>query len=240
MGPDDVVSELRRISTATIAMQLYKRGIRHAWLRGPVPLEPGQERVAGPAFTLRFVPTREDLATPAHWASPRSTRAAIETMPAGCVVVIDARGSVEAGCFGDILVARMRMRGVAAMVTDGAVRDAAGVRETGLPVWCAGASAPASVAALHFVGWSEPIGCGGVAVMPDDMIVADGDGAIVVPAALAAEVARDGAEQEAFERWAQDRVEEGAALPGLYPPDEQTRARYEAWRAGEGKATDNG
>ncbi len=231
MNVTDTIGRLRTISTATISMQLYKRGIRRAWMQGPAPLAANQPRIAGPAFTMRFVPMREDLATPAHWASPRSTRAAIEEMPEGSLCVIDARGNVAAGCFGDILAARMRVRGVVGMVTDGAVRDAAAVRETGLPAWCGGSAAPASVAELHFVGWQEAIGCGGVAVMPGDMIVADGDGAVAIPADLADEVARDGAEQEAFETWAQSEVEAGAALPGLYPPNDETRARFDAWRA---------
>src|SRR5207302_7688392 len=152
-------------------------------MRGTRPLRPGQKRVVGQAFTLRFVPAREDLATPASWASPISTRTAIEAMPAGCVAVIDAMGVSDAGVFGDILCARMAKRGVAALITDGVVRDAAGVRGTGLPVWCSGAAAPPSVAGLTFVGWQEPIGCGGVAVFPDDVVVVDGDGAVLIPQA---------------------------------------------------------
>ena len=152
----------------------------------------GGRAVVGRAFTLRFVPAREDLATPASWASPISTRAAIEAMPAGCVAVVDAAGVADAGIFGDILCARMAQRGVAALVTDGAVRDLEGVLGTGLPVWCRGAAAPPSVAGLTFVGWQEPVGCGGVAVFPDDVIVADRDGAVVVPQALLGEVRRRG------------------------------------------------
>lgn len=228
-----ILGALRGISTATISTLLLKRGIRRAWLKGPLPLFNAGERVAGPAFTLRFVPAREDLATPESWASPRSTRAAVEAMPEGAVAVVDAMGVEEAGIFGDILAARMRKRGVAALVTDGVVRDAAGVEATGLPVWCAGIAAPASVAALTFVGWQEPIACGGVAVLPGDVIVADRDGAIVVPAALVEEVARAGLDQERFELWVMREVEKGAALPGLYPPDEATRARYEAETGGD-------
>src|SRR5262249_32693467 len=129
-------------------------------MKGPKPLADHQNRIAGRAFTLRFVPAREDLATPASWSSPRSTRAAIEEMPEGCIAVIDAMGVTDAGVFGDILAQRMAVRGVAGLITDGAMRDVAGVLETGLPVWCAGAAAPASVAGLTFVGWQEPIGCG--------------------------------------------------------------------------------
>ncbi len=210
---------LEGVSTATITTLLVKKGIRRSWMRGPKPSAPGLKRVVGPAFTLRFVPTREDVATPESWSSPRSSRAAIEDMPSGCVVVVDARGVVDAGSFGDILAARMKARGVAAVVTDGAVRDMAGAAATGLAIWCAGAAAPPSVAALHFAGWQEPIGCGGVAVFPGDIVVADGDGAVVIPAALAADIAAAGAEQVALEAWIMREVEAGAALPGLYPPD---------------------
>ena len=146
-----------------------------------MPLRPDQPRIVGPAFTLRFVPAREDLATPASWASPVSTRAAIEAMPEGAIAVVDAMGVTDAGIFGDILAARMARRGVAALVTDGVVRDVAGVLGTGLPVWCKGIAAPPSVAGLTFVGWQEPIGCGGVAVFPDDLVLADDDGAVVDP-----------------------------------------------------------
>jgi regulator of RNase E activity RraA len=197
-------------------------------MRGARPLLPGQPRVVGPAFTLRFVPAREDLATPESWASPRSSRAAIEAMPEGCVAVVDAVGVTDAGIFGDILCARMRERRVAALVTDGAVRDLAGVRGVGLLVWCQGVAAPPSVAGLTFVGWQEPVACGGVAVFPDDVVVADDDGAVVIPAALVGEVAAAGPEQERLEAWIMGEVGRGAALPGLYPPGAETRARYQA------------
>ena len=226
---DALIAALAGISTATITTVLLKKGLRRIAMAGPAPLATARgRRVAGRAFTLRFIPAREDLATPESWASPRSSRAAIEDMPAGAIAVVDAMGVTSAGIFGDILCARMKMRGVAALVTDGAVRDVAGVLGTGLPVWCAGVAAPASVAALHFVGWQEPVGCGGVAVMPGDMIVADDDGAVLIPDAHVAEVAKAGAEQERLEAWIMREVLRGAALPGLYPPDAGTRARYES------------
>src|SRR4051794_20251444 len=171
-----IADALRQTTTGTIHTVLLKKGIRRTWMRGPRPLFNAGERVVGPAFTLRFVPVREDLATPASWSSPRSTRGAIEDMPEGCIAVVDAMGIQDAGIFGDILCARMKKRGVAALVTDGVMRDGVGVDGTGLPVWCAGIAPPASVAALTFVGWQEPVGCGGVAVFPDDVVVADGDG----------------------------------------------------------------
>jgi len=151
-------------------------------------------------------------------------------MPKGAVAVVDALGVTDAGIFGDILCARMARRGVAALVTDGAVRDITGVLGTGLPVWCAGVAAPASVAGLTFVGWGEPIACGGAAIFPDDVIVADADGAVVIPQALVDEVAEAAEEQERLETWIMGEVEKGAALPGLYPPNSETRARYEAER----------
>src|SRR5581483_921903 len=197
---------------------------------GTRPVRPDQPRLVGRAFTLRFVPAREDLATPESWSSPRSTRGAIEAMPAGCIAVADAMGVTDAGIFGDILCARMRRRGIAGLVTDGVMRDLAGVLATGLPVWCQGAAAPPSVAGLTFVGWQEPIGCGGVAVFPDDVVVVDADGAVVIPSALVEHVLEAAPEQERLEAWIMREVENGTPLPGLYPPNAETKARYEATR----------
>src|SRR6187401_3427790 len=143
---------------------------------------------------------------------------------------VDARRVTDAGIFGDILCARMRQRGVAALVTDGVVRDVHGVLGTQLPVWCAGVAAPPSVAGLTFVNWQEPIGCGGVAVFPDDVIVADDDGAVVIPAALVDEVTKLAVEQERLEGWIMAEVNRGVPLPGLYPANAETQARYEAWK----------
>ncbi|CAM5774232.1 ribonuclease activity regulator RraA [Labrys miyagiensis] len=221
------IETLSRVSTATLTTVLLKKGLRNVWMRGTRPLRAGQKRIVGPAFTLRFVPAREDLATPAAWASPTSTRAAIEAMPEGAVAVVDAMGIQDAGIFGDILCGRMQKRGVAALITDGVIRDAAGVLQTELPVWCSGVAAPPSVAGLTFVGWQQPIGCGGVAIFPDDVIVTDDDGAVVIPAAFLDEVLSDAPEQERAEAWIMRQVDEGAALPGLYPMNAETKARYE-------------
>jgi regulator of RNase E activity RraA len=226
------VAILEGVSTATLTTVLLKKGLRNVWMRGAKPIRAGQRRTVGPAFTLRFVPAREDLATPASWASPISTRAAIEAMPEGCVVVADAMGVTDAGIFGDILCARMVKRGVAALVTDGAVRDAAGVLGTGLPVWGAGIAAPPSVAGLTFVGWQEPVACGGVAVFPGDLVVADDDGAVLIPAAALDAVLDEAPEQERMEAWIIGEVDRGVPLPGLYPMNDETKARYAAWKAG--------
>lgn len=222
---------LSGITTATLTTVLLKKGLRNVWLRGAKPLTPGQPRLVGRAFTLRFVPAREDLATPESWSSPKSTRAAIEDMPAGCIAVVDSMGCADAGIFGDILCARMAKRGVAGLVTDGVVRDLAGVLGTGLPVWCAGAAAPPSVAGLTFVDWQQPIGCGGVAVFPDDVVVVDQDGAVLIPQKLLAPVVELAVEQERLEAWIMNEVEAGVPLPGLYPPNAETKARYDAWAA---------
>jgi regulator of RNase E activity RraA len=220
------------VSTATITTVLLKKGLRNVWMRGTKPIRSPQPREIGHAFTLRFIPAREDLATPASWSNPISTRAAIEAMPEGCIAVVDAMGVTDAGIFVDILCARMAKRGVSALITDGVVRDVAGVLGTGLPVWCQGVAAPASVAGLTFVGWGEPIGCGGVAVFPDDLVVVDDDGGVVIPAALIDIVAAEAAEQERQEAWIMSEVDKGAALPGLYPPNAENKARYEAWAKG--------
>ncbi len=227
---DQVVEILKGVSTATLTTVLLKKGLRNVWMRNAQPIHPGVGRLVGRAFTLRFVPAREDLATPASWASPTSTRAAIEAMPAGCIAVVDASGVADAGIFGDILCSRMAARGVVALVTDGPVRDLEGVLGTGLPVWCRGAAAPPSVAGLTFVGWQEPIGCGGVAVYPDDVIVADRDGAVLVPQALVGAVLEEAPEQERMEAWIMEEVGKGVPLPGLYPMNSETKARYEAER----------
>lgn len=229
------IERLRGVSTATVSTVLVKHGIRNVWIRGAMPVtnpvtkpvtKTSGGTLVGPAFTLRFIPAREDLATPAAWASPISTRAAIEAMPAAVIVVADAGGITDAGIFGDILCLRMRMRGVAGLITDGAMRDIKGVQDSGLPVWAGGIAAPPSVARLIFAGWQDPIGCGGVAVYAGDIVIADDDGALIIPRALAATVAEAAVEQERFEEWVVQQVKQGLPLPGLYPPDAATQARY--------------
>lgn len=227
------IDTLKHVTTATLTTILLKKGLRNVWMRGTRPLKPDQPRIVGPAFTLRFVPAREDLATPASWGSPISTRAAIEAMPAGAVAVVDAMGVKDAGIFGDILCARMAKRGVAALVTDGVVRDLAGVLGTGLPVWCDGAAAPPSVAGLTFVAWQQPIGCGGVAVFPDDIVVVDDDGAVLIPAAYLDEILAEAPEQERMEGWIMAEVGRDVPLPGLYPMNAETRARYDSSKKGK-------
>jgi regulator of RNase E activity RraA len=217
---------LRQLSTATITMILLKKGLRNVWVRGSHMLAPHQPRIVGPAFTMRFIPGREDLATPESLSSPRSTRFAIEDIPEGSIAVVASSGITDAGIFGDILCARMVGRGAAGLITDGTMRDIEGIRKTGLPIWCTGISAPPSVAHLTFVDWQQPIGCGGVAIYPNDVMVADQDGAVVIPQAMVDAVIESGHEVEALEEWILQKVMDGRKLPGLYPPDETTMAEY--------------
>jgi regulator of RNase E activity RraA len=170
----EAIKTLSHVSTATITTVLLKKGLRNVWIRGSRPLRPGLPRLVGSAFTLRFVPAREDLATPESWSSPISTRTAIEAMPEGCIAVVDAMGITDAGIFGDILCARMAKRGVAALVTDGVVRD------------------------------------------------------VVIPKAFLDLILAEGAEQERMEAWIVEQVNSGAVLPGLYPMNAETKARYAA------------
>jgi regulator of RNase E activity RraA len=224
------IDKLKDVTTATLTMVLLKLGLRNVWLRGTRPMR-GSGRVVGRAFTMRFLPAREDLATPASLASNRSTRAAVEAMPEGCVVVVDALGVTDAGIFGDILCERMKLLGVAGVVTDGVVRDISGIEKVGLPIWCQGTAAPPSVSGLTFIGWEEPISCGGVAILPGDLVVADEDGAIIIPQALVGEVIEAAVEQEHFEAWVVSEVRRGVPLLGLYPPNTETQSRYAAFKS---------
>ncbi len=229
----EIVRTLEKVSTATLTTILLKKGLRNVWLRGTKPVRPGQPRLVGKAFTLRFVPAREDLATPESWSKPISTRGAIEAMPEGVIAVADAMGVLDAGIFGDILCARMVKRGVVALITDGVMRDIEGVLGTGLPIWCEGTAAPPSVAGLTFVGWNEPIACGGVAGFPEDIIVVDQDGAVVIPAAYLDIILNEAPEQERMEAWIMTEVDRSVPLPGLYPMNAETRARYDAFKVGQ-------
>lgn len=235
MTQDELAAAFRQISTATLTMQMLKRGIRQVWMDGPKPLMEGQERIAGPAYTLRFIPGREDLSgADILKRTDLAQRRAIEECPPDHILVVDALGRTDGAAIGDILATRLRIRGVAGMVSDSNVRDADGVKASGLPVWCTGAAAPASVASLSDGDLNVPIGCGGVAVIPGDWIVCDNDGVVVVPQALAEEVAVGGLEQELHEQFILDQVKHGAKIPGTYPPNSENLAKYQEWKAKRG------
>ena len=235
MNHDQLVATLKQVSTATLTMQLLKRGLRQVWMYGPKPLADGQDRIAGPAFTLRFIPGREDLSGPdVLKRTDLAQRRAIEECPPGHILVVDALGRADGAAVGDILATRLRVRGVAGLVSDACVRDADGVIASQLPVWCPGAAAPASVASLSDGDLNVPIGCGGVAVIPGDWIVADNDGVVIIPAALVQEVAEGGLEQELHEQFILQQVKDGAKIPGTYPPNEENLAKYQEWKARKG------
>ncbi len=227
---------LAGVSTDTIAGLLIKLGgMRTRTIANARPLEPRRARFVGPAFTVRNVPVREDLTDRASMVSPKSPlHGTLDRVPAGSVVVWDMMGDTSCGAVGDIIMAALAARGVAGFVTDGAMRDGAAIAQGALPVFCNGIAPAPSNRALMAVGVGETIGCGGVMVEPGDIVVADPDGAVVVPRHLAAQIAREGAGQEGMEAWIKARVAAGAPLAGLYPPDEQVKADYRAFLAGEG------
>jgi regulator of RNase E activity RraA len=223
-----IYDQLRQASTATIATELFKRGLRNQFLTGLAPLNPAHCRFVGEAATLRFIPMREDLDTIDVFQDPEHPqRKAIETAPPGTVLVADCRGVTTAGSIGNILVTRLRVRGAVAFVTDGAVRDAAEIAAQPFPVFAAGRSAAISLSAHHAVDRDVPIACAGVAVFPGDVLVGDEEGVIVIPRYLAAEIAAPAAAHEELERFLLARIEGGAPLPGTYPPDERTMQEYE-------------
>jgi regulator of RNase E activity RraA len=232
---EDCLARMRRVSTATLTTQLFKRGLRNTFLRGVRPLGRYPSNLVGPAFTLRNIPAREDLDVVEGFANPEHPqRRAIETVPAGHVLVVDCRGETGAASGGEILMTRLQKRGVAGMVSDGGIRDSAPIAALAMPVYCAGPAAPLNLVAHHATETQVPIGCGGVAVFPGDLIVGDADGIVVVPAHLAEEVARDADEQERLEAFVLTRIQDGAKLPGTYPPNAETRAAYEAWKSARG------
>ena len=231
MDPE-VKANLEKISVATISMQLLKRNIRHSAMVGVRSLNVPVKPVVGEAFTLRNIPMREDISSPEVLACKENAqRRAIEETPEGAVLVIDGRGRGDVAVLGDILIERLKVRGVAAIVSDGGIRDADECLRADYPIYAFGPASPASIT-FHFAADLQcPIGCGGIAVIPGDIIAADGDGVIVIPKALAFEIGRDGVEQERYERFAKLRVSQGRAVPGIYPPNDATKAEYTEWLA---------
>ncbi|HEX5279970.1 MAG TPA: hypothetical protein VFW28_07810 [Micropepsaceae bacterium] len=216
MSDRELVESFRHIATASLAGVMLKIGLSNQWVRGPMPLKPDFPRVAGRAFTMRFIPARENV--PGAFAKKLPVnRDAVEAMEPGAIAIADARGTIDAATFGDIVVARMVKRGVAGIVTDGAVRDRNGLIATGMPIWTAGVTAPPPAAHHMLASWQEPIGCGGVAVFPGDILVADADGVVVVPFGVAPQVAEQGARQERLDAWQMEQIGRGVALPELKP-----------------------
>jgi regulator of RNase E activity RraA len=222
--------QLTQVSTATLTSQLLKRGLRRCYMSGVHRLDASMGRIAGPAYTLRYVPYREDRDPMANIGSAdHIARRAIEDCPTGAVLVVDACNVLDCAVIGDILMQRLKVRGVAGFVTSGAVRDADAVSEIGLPVYCSGPAAPSSPSGLMPVAVEEPINCGGIAVYPGDMLVADRDGVVVIPPQLVDEVTAGALEQEDIENFIGQLVAAGRPVIGTYPPTESIRAEHAAW-----------
>lgn len=234
---DATKAQLKRTGTASIATQLYKRGLRNQFIQGVVSVSPKAERMVGQAFTLRYIPAREDRnQLEVFRNADHPQRVAVETCPEGHVLVMDARQDSTAATAGSILVTRMAVRGCAGVVTDGGLRDAAGIGALDMPAFHARASAPTNLTKHEALDINVPIGCGGVAVFPGDVIVGDGDGVMVIPAHLADEIAEVCAGMEAFEDFVLEEVMAGAPIIGLYPCTlEENQKKFEAWRAKTGR-----
>jgi regulator of RNase E activity RraA len=228
----DTLARLKQVSTATLTTQLFKRGFRNVCLQNVRRLSRAGDNLVGEAFTLRYIPAREDLDQVSAFENPEHPqRKAIETVPQGQVLVMDCRGETRAASAGNILVTRLRVRGGAGIVTDGCLRDSVDIAAQDFPVYGAGPAAPLNLVCHHAVDLNHPIACGGVAVFPGDVMVGDGEGVVVIPRHLVDEVARDAAEQELLEIFVLEEIEQGRALPGTYPPNAETLARYREWRS---------
>jgi regulator of RNase E activity RraA len=230
--PAGVLDTLKRASTASITAELFKLGIRHSFMTGVGPLSP-DDRMVGEAVTLRYLPYREDLNAGQSVADPEHPqRKTIDNIEAGGILVIDARGSLRSGTLGEILMARLKARGAAGMVTDGAVRDAAGIRSVGLPTFVGGVHASASNTVHYAADAYLPVQCGGITVCPGDVLVGDSDGVVVIPRKMAVKIADEAVHHDEIEVYLFERISGGESLRGIYPPNEQTLREYETWKQG--------
>ncbi len=222
---------LLTVGTATLCTLLFKRGLRNCFIQGVSRLNNDNVRMVGPAYTLRYIPAREDLDGIEVFKDPEHPqRAAVEKIPEGHVLVMDCRGDASAASAGSILATRLQVRGCAGVVTDGGLRDSNDIAALSMPVYCAGASAPTNLTKHHGVDLNVAIGCGSVAVYPDDIMVGDGDGVVVIPGEIADEVAEEAQAMDVFEGWVTKQVEQGRSIIGLYPPNESTQAEFEQWK----------
>jgi len=226
-----VFADLARASTATLTTQLFQRGFRNVFLNGLRPLNSDHARFVGQARTLRSIPAREDLDVVSAFGDPNHPQRKIfELLESGDVLVMDCRGDLRAANSGGILTTRAMMRGAAAIVSDGSIRDSPEIARMPFPVFTAGASATISLTVHHAVDFDVPVACAGVPVFPGDILVGDEEGVVVIPRHLAAEIAAPAAEQEAFEAFILEKIQSGAPLPGTYPANDATKAEYAEWR----------
>jgi len=229
---DKARGQLRKVSTATLTTVLFKRGLRNTYIQGIGPLNPDAPQMVGEAYTLRYIPAREDLDVIEVFKDPsHPQRKAVEAIPPGQVLVMDCRGDASVASAGSILVTRMMIRGAAGVVSDGGLRDSMEIAQLPFPTYCAGPSAPTNLIKHHAVDLNVPIGCGGVPVFPGDVLVGDGEGVVVIPAEIADSVAQEAFDQDIFETFVTEKVKGGASIVGLYPPNEATQKEYAEWRA---------
>jgi regulator of RNase E activity RraA len=227
---------LMRVATSTLTGALNRRGLRSMFMQDVWPIKEGIPRMVGPAFTMRFIPSREDKDGP-NAKGPRSNiqPQAMETCPPGSVLVVDSRGDARAASAGDLYVGRLKARGCAGIVTDGGLRDSEGIFKTGLPAYCRRPSSPPSPIVHHPDDLNLPIGCGGVAVYPGDVLVGDADGVVVIPPDIVDEVAEEALATTLYEEFAEEEVANGRSLTGLFPvAGEEAKRDFEAWRKRRG------
>jgi regulator of RNase E activity RraA len=229
--------KLRRVSTPTLATALYKRGLRQQSIQGALPLSSLKQSMVGEAFTLRYMPAREDLnQLVAFRDRAHPQRKAVEECPPGAVMVMDSRKDPRAASAGGILVTRLMVRGVEGVVTDGGFRDSAEIASLGFPAFHTRPSAPTNLTLHQAIDINVPIGCGDAPVFPGDVVVGDADGVIILPAHLADELADEATEMTAYEDFVTEQVRGGQSILGLYPPtDEANLERFKTWRKEKGR-----
>lgn len=225
----EAFEKLEQVSTATLTSQLDKHGFRSTFLQGLYPLRPDM-RLVGYAFTLRYVPTREDLIDELYDNTKNVQRLAVEQVEKDDILVMDARGDIGAATLGNILATRLKARGARGVVTDGALRDTPGYRKLDFPAYVKAAHAATSFKVHHPLEINVPVGCAGVLIMPGDVIVGDGEGVVAIPAQVAESVAHAAHEQEQLEEFIQQKIAAGASILGVYPPNDDTKAEYETWK----------
>lgn len=234
---DATREKLRKVSTASVATALYKRGLRQQFIQGARPVQTGKGTMVGQAFTLRYIPAREDRNPITVFRDPEhKQRVAIETCPPGWVLVMDARKDARAATAGSILITRLALRGAAGVVSDGGFRDVTGIGALDMPSYCAGPSAPTNLTLHEAIEIGGAISCGDAPVFPGDVLLGDNDGVMVIPAHLADEIAEECTGMESFEDFVLEQVNGGAGVIGLYPATkDENLAKYQVWRERNGR-----